>query len=245
LELAEPRRDGLFTGAWAVVMPAEPPQDTMYLPTVRMDSTGAIVETLGLQPVVFPRRERTSVGGQELTAPSSPSDAPLSIQTPDGSYLVRRSTGGAQGRATFTVARMVGLADTVFHLEVRYEPKDFDPATLDSLLFPYAGRYVERTGMDTAAVADALRRALTLPAHQPPISYGRVGQDTTLWLRREEGASAMYAWVVISPQGEPRGTFVLPRSATILWTDGDEMWVSLPDDLEVPWLVKYRLEGGG
>jgi hypothetical protein len=87
----------------------------------------------------------------------------------------------------------------------------------------------------------ALRRSLPLPKFAPPISMARVDQDGTLWLRREDDGGPSFEWILLGPGGEPMGRLDLPREVTVQWRDGDAVWASVPDELGVPWVVRYRL----
>lgn len=42
---------------------------------------------------------------------------------------------------------------------------------------------------------------------------------------------------------EPRGRLELPREHGTAWSGGDTAWVIEPDEFDVPWLVRYRIEG--
>jgi len=48
------------------------------------------------------------------------------------------------------------------------------------------------------------------------------------------------------PQAPPRsdvpvGVVEVPRGVRIAWSRGDDVWGVEPDDLGVPWLVRFRL----
>jgi len=68
-----------------------------------------------------------------------------------------------------------------------------------------------------------------------------VGTDGTIWLRlRSRGDH--YAWLVLDPRGEPLDTVRVPRNQWILSASLDELWVSETDELDIPSVVRFRIE---
>jgi len=47
--------------------------------------------------------------------------------------------------------------------------------------------------------------------------------------------------LVLSPDGTARGELTLPARRRIAWSSGDTVWMVEPDDVDVPWLVKYQM----
>ena len=80
-----------------------------------------------------------------------------------------------------------------------------------------------------------------------PIGWSHAGEDACLWVEvvQEDQESPMSHWDVLDPEGEVRGGVELPRTGLrILRLHGDDVWASVADDLDVPWLVRYRLVPG-
>jgi hypothetical protein len=50
--------------------------------------------------------------------------------------------------------------------------------------------------------------------------------------------------VVLDPEGFPRAAIELPSQVRPLWASGETLWAVVPDELEVPWVVRYRMRGG-
>jgi hypothetical protein len=48
--------DGTLTSAWGVMIPENPPADTFLIPIVRMDTSGAVIDTVRHQSWAFPDR---------------------------------------------------------------------------------------------------------------------------------------------------------------------------------------------
>ena len=82
------------------------------------------------------------------------------------------------------------------------------------------------------------------PPFRLPITYFQVGADESLWLLRDMAESPVAQWVVLDPEGRPRGALELPTAVRLLWLNGDTFWAVVPDELEVPWVVRYRIRPG-
>ncbi len=92
-------------------------------------------------------------------------------------------------------------------------------------------------------IARVLRAAMDFPEYQPAIQYPWAAENGSIWVRLWSGNQPTAQWLLIDPVGRPTGRVELPSGATLLWHEGAVVWVSEPDGYEVPWLVRYRLEG--
>jgi hypothetical protein len=90
-------------------------------------------------------------------------------------------------------------------------------------------------------VEKALRDAVELPPFQTPIAQAVVGDDGSVWLRREDDGGPVFRWLVLDARGNPVGRFELPRSVTIRWAHMGLFYGSAVDDMGIPWLVRYRV----
>jgi hypothetical protein len=75
----------------------------------------------------------------------------------------------------------------------------------------------------------------------PPVTYVAVGQDSSIWLRREEVSGDSAVWNVLDPSGEAVGTLRLPSGQTVVAAKGDVVAAIELDDLDVPYVIRYRL----
>ena len=98
--------------------------------------------------------------------------------------------------------------------------------------------------VDTSEFRRAVQEAMPLREYLPPVSLAVVRRDGSIWMRREDVSPDSWRWTVLSADGTARGTFALPRRATVHWTDGERIWVVELDDFDVPWVVRYRLVEG-
>jgi hypothetical protein len=145
-----------------------------------------------------------------------------------------------------------GLAgDTVFHREIHYRPVPYSTAELDSVA-ARAARGAPGGGVGfvpgAEAVPDnydvirrALREAMDFPPFRQPVVYAAVGKDESVWIFRDDFASDVDRWIVLNPDGLPRGELELPSNTRISWIEGDLIWAVVPGEFDVPWLVRYRI----
>jgi hypothetical protein len=68
-----------------------------------------------------------------------------------------------------------------------------------------------------------------------------IAADGSVWIRRSEIGGEAVRWILLSANGEPQGVIELPRAARVLWSRSDTLWAAIPDELDVPWLVRYRI----
>ena len=98
------RPDGLFTAAMNMIisrMGGAPTgigaRDTVAVPRVLFDASGAVVDTIGWDPYPPPEQgtvERIEVGKTRYTVPSPPSDRPLIVYLADGRFIIDRIPAG-------------------------------------------------------------------------------------------------------------------------------------------------------
>ena len=90
----------------------------------------------------------------------------------------------------------------------------------------------------------AIRSEMEYPPFRLPIQGVQVGRDESLWLMRDSGETPNAHWIVLDPEGLPRGEVELPKTVRPLWMAGDTLWAAVTDELEIPWLVRYRIRPG-
>lgn len=243
------------------------PTDRIPVPLVLFDATGGVTDTIGWAGRPPPRMwrppseesappELVQIGDRRLMAPTPPSTLPWWEPLPDGYLLVESPLARSADEGTVSVTR-IGLADdTVYSRELRYRPRRYSSADLDSIavraargeaggMVPFSPAGQARPAPDDVdAVARALRGAMTFPEFQVEIQSVWLAQDGSLWLRRRVADGSPAHWVAIDPDGRVRGRLELPSNVRMMWGDGDVIWVVEPDDHDVQWLVRYRIGPG-
>lgn len=243
------------------------PTDSIPVPLVLFDPSGAVADTAGWAPRPPPRMWRppseddiqyqmVTVGDQRFMVPSPPTALPVWIAVPDGYVSVETPHAQSAEDGAVRIARIAASGDTLFHRELRYAPQPYTEADLDSIasraargsaggmapIAPAAGGGAPPPPDDPQLVARRLRDRMRFPEFRLPIERSWVAQDGSVWLKRPEGADLLAQWVVLDPDGAPRGTVRLPDNANVVWHRGDSLWAVVPDELDVPWLVRFRLE---
>ena len=89
---------------------------------------------------------------------------------------------------------------------------------------------------------DRMMEALDAPAFHPPVSAVVAGSDGTIWLRREPVHQERVGWVVLNDKGERIALAESPIGLEIGAASRDQVWGVIKDDLDVSYLVRYRIQ---
>jgi hypothetical protein len=262
------RPDGLFFSEFTTVSynrnaPASPvqPSDSIPVPRVLFDATGAVVDTVGWDPsppprmvpppgYVSPPSETIELGSNRYRVPIPPSALPTWTALGDGRIIFDQPLP-TEVDAIFTVTRLDLASDTVYSRRIHYRPESYTVEKLDSIAdaaarVPGGGVYLASVGppapepfADPLTVR-AIREKMNFPEFQSTITSAWVAQDEGLWLRRVANGD-IARWVILDAEGLPRGGLTLPANSRIVWSRGDSFWAVELDELDVPWLVRYRL----
>jgi hypothetical protein len=172
----------------------------------------------------------------------------------DGYIVVETPLAATAERGAVRLTRLDVAGDTVYDRELRYTPLRYTDADLDSIAARAArgsaggmvpvvvgGGGGRPPPANPDAVARALRGAMSFPDFQLPILRSWLAQDESVWLRRPEGDNPLARWVLLDPEGSPRGQLELPADLRILWSRGDTFWAVDLDEYDVQWVVRYRI----
>jgi hypothetical protein len=210
-------------------------------PFLRVDTTGQAIDTLSQE-----RREkrlfRVDQRGVTLYFPTPFEDAPLAALMRDGSgvVVVDRPVATRKRDATFGVTLVSPAGDTVFSRTFAYEPRPVPDEVVRRTAEGLAP--ARRNGPDPAAIEASLRANDLVPSTLPPVTGLTVGQDGSIWLRREEVAGDSMLWNVLDRTGALRGALRLPARDSVAAARGDLVAAVYADELDVPYVVTYRLE---
>jgi len=256
------RPDGTFTG-WLMMVgssrddPPSPvgPDDRVPIPHVRFNAQGEVIDTLGWMPGPPPRIQPppgygadrfrvTSIGSRQFVVPNPPTELPTWLSLDDGYIAVDVPYATAQDIGAFTVTR-IGLAgDTIYHRTFTYQPVSYTDEELDSAAAQGA-RGFGNAGAPTDEIRVAqnvLRSELEFPELKLPIRHTWLAQDDGVWFVRDDLPGAPARWVLLGPDGNPRGELQLASNTVPLWSRKDTLWAAEYDDTDVPWLVRYRIK---
>ena len=139
----------------------------------------------------------------------------------------------------------IGLdGDTVFAAAIPYDPVPLPAERFDSTV----AAMVEDWGgsVDEADIREAMYR----PAYLPAVVGAMQAADGTIWLRRfdpvesQDGESMTESWV-LDAEGVPVARALFPAGVRVAVIDGDTVWGIEMDELDVQYIVRYRLVKGG
>jgi len=257
------RADGLLTSdmtsfSFTASAPPGPSaeSDTVMVPRVLFDGTGAVVDTVGwfaYPPMPTGGSERVEIKGTRYAVPRATVDQELRTMMDDGGYYIARPRPATAETTEFTVSRIAESGDTLWRKAFRYTPARYTDAYLDSMAWrsaripgaaynPDTGPAPTPEGIDIDVVQRTVRDAMHWPEFQLPVEAAIVGDDGTLWLRREDDGGLAYRYMVIDGEGVVRGVIAVPRRLQVRWISADRFWAVDTDELEVPWLVRFRYD---
>ena len=257
-----PRRmddEGLFVGQSGMSYPGDddaPAADSVNVPRIRFDADGQIVDTVGTHPSFRPRDlDPLDVGSSTFMVPRPRGSDPAVVLHADGYTRIDQTLPDTS--AAVRITRIRHPADTLHSRLLRYDPKGFPAELLNELAKGQAHQVgplmvlndgeidrLERHAEDTAAARRALIRRMEaeFPEHQLPVQRTRTGADGSLWLLREGvGDDEEARWTILDAGLEPVGEVAVPVDVSVRWSSGDTIWARVHDELDVPWLVRYRL----
>jgi hypothetical protein len=256
--------DGLFVGDRSGTRGrGEPPPprdsllDTIWVPRVRFNALGKIVDTAGTYP--YPRYDQgtvyVSAGSGRYAVPDPPFAGPITVPYSNGFLRVYRYPADAAGRHNFRIVRLGRAGDTLFTRTVRYTPVAIPESELDSvardearssgrmLIMTHAGSVtLDRNAADSLVAYNVIRAAMKWPRFRVPVDDYRKGRDGSLWLSHPGTAPHDTRWFLLGADGAPLGTLTFPPETFARWSSADTVWAVQYDSLDVPFVVRFSLK---
>lgn len=220
--------------------------DDVLVPFVQMTRAGRPIRSFGL----------VSVTGEfgTLRGARSVLNFSLPVQThslwdlaSDGSSLVvvDRPAAGRWDATHFRVVRYRAPGQVAFDRRLPYRPREFPAAVRDSLREKMVDILMESGFARVRGRAEALvDDSISIPPFQPPVSHVAAGRDGTTWLRREHAEGGTVRWLVLDAAGNPLAEAAAPSGLTILEARRDTVWGVEHDEMDVPYVVRYRVRAG-
>jgi hypothetical protein len=214
-------------------------------PLLRLSREGAVQDTLALVPLTeFAFFEPTTRDGAVgiMTYPSFLRDDPEVALSPDSESIVvvfGQFPGAAEGR--FRVIRFSSSGDTILDREYSVAPRPLAEADKRRAFDRLFSHSIAREAFDRGA----LERAMPLPSHFPPVTGAVPGFDGSIWLRGVElPESDSVSRTVLGSNGDPLFFTLVPKRLRVLGATATTVWGVLPDSLDVPFVIRYRVTGG-
>ncbi|MGE0158401.1 MAG: hypothetical protein AB7T31_03260 [Gemmatimonadales bacterium] len=220
-----------------------PGVDLSHVPTLRADRRGEILDTFATSSY---ERMWTSIetdNGNPLTVTQTFDDEPIVAISRDGRRVatVERPTPTSGETTTFRVTVTDPAAnEIVFTRAYEYLPVTIDPTVVDSAV-AQSVRARLRFFTSQARAEAAVRAALRIPGHFLPVARAEYSEGGDLWLAREDLPDADQAWWVVGEMGDVVARVTLPMGFDPQLIRTDELWGVQPDELDVPYVVKYRI----
>lgn len=149
-----------------------------------------------------------------------------------------------QGR--FRVSSLSLEGDTIATAVYEYTPVAFPESVVDSTFQELVNRLVERFGVSRSEAAQAVREEIYLPDYHPPVGFVVAFDDGSLWLYRHNPRPGVeMEWQVIAPNGSRVARIDLPPDLTPMVIRGEYVWGVRHDELDVPYVVRYRTSREG
>lgn len=239
-----PRADGTFLGApvqWVI-------DDSIRIPVVTFAGTGEIADTLRWDLLRTPQVD-DGMGGRTAVSVGTATLYLRDRLLPHGVVrfrsvhhtvavdVSRQDDGRSTLGARLTVVRADG--DTLMETQFSYEPLPVPESAINQELQSLLA-FAEQVGAGRAAAESTIRGHVTIPPHLFPVTTAVVTEDGGVWLRREDTGAPTVRWSVLDAAGAPAGEVYLPVGAQVEWVGEDRLWVSIQDELDVPFLIRYR-----
>jgi hypothetical protein len=157
---------------------------------------------------------------------------------------VDREAPTAADQASFRVSKTGFDGDTLFASSVGFDPRPIDAAEVDSILDAVGESLAASQFFSVTAARGREMAAATLyrPAFQPGVTQLRIAKDGGIWLAGAPEGSGRTEWLALDRDGRPLGRVRLPSNVNPLVIDPPFLWGSETDELDVPYVVRYRVE---
>jgi hypothetical protein len=127
-----------------------------------------------------------------------------------------------------------------------YQPQVLPSAEIDSILgrrissFQSFARLEGRLSDDEAE--NAYRQSVPVPSYRPPLQRALVGVEGDIWLEWASAPGEGTAWWILDATGEPIASVRRAERLDIRAVGREHVWAVITDSLDVPYLVRYRIE---
>ena len=161
----------------------------------------------------------------------------------DGLLVLESRAWTGTGDPAVTVTKIGLTGDTVFTAPLPYDPVPLSAERFDSAV---AAMVEDWSGFGEPVPEAEIRDAMYRPAYLPAVRGVMRAEDGTIWLRRfdpvesEDGESMTESWV-LDAEGAPLARALFPADLRVAVIDGDAVWGIEMDELDVQYIVRYRL----
>lgn len=220
-----PLRDGTFMWMRRPPFSSSGPATPEAIPFAKIDADGRRLALIWEQPW-----EPHDDAGQPF------GDAHLSGLGRRGLLVVDRRVWTGTGDPAIRVSEIGFDGDTIFTAAVPYDPVPLTAERFDSVVRAWAGDGAEA----------GIREAMFRPSYLPAVSHLIGGRDGTIWLRRFDpvevaAGESMREWWVLDSEGSPLARALTPVDLVVKLITDEMIWGVERDELDVEYIVRYRL----
>jgi hypothetical protein len=99
--------------------------------------------------------------------------------------------------------------------------------------------------IDRREAADLARNTYPVPETYPPVSAAAPSSDGGLWLAAWPNADESRRWYILDSQGRLVAQTQTPARVTVRFILDGKAWGVERDELDVPFVVRYRVSSAG
>lgn len=259
-----PLADGTFLGTRVLSgnIPAFFTADSLSLP--RFEPDGSLVDVIAkiAQPTRVPLSDG-NFAAHPMESWIGESWLPVEV-TPDGTAVIFVQNVRTETPASFDLVRMGIDGNGQMARRIPFEPRPVSSSEGDWLREVFgnwlAGDYQPRpSAFLSEATLERRRReaaaAIPIPQHYPPVRRLVAGEGGTIWVLRElTPPDLVDLWDVYGPEGDLEGSVRIRdgRSGRVPWfprltifrASRVEVWGTTMDELDVPYIHRYRVRRG-
>ncbi len=247
---SSPLRDGTFLGVSPGWSHAIATGTLTASPYAHLDGDGRRLATIWSMPYlprdVFAILADDGVGGSFSSQPFGDGFMPTVGQR--GLLVLERRVWTGTGEPSVRVSRIDFNGDTLLTAAIPYEPVPLPAERFDSVLAAWTESWTNRPGRFSATAAD-VREAMYRPEYLPAVDAIMEAEDGTIWLQRfdpivSESGESMTEWWVLDLDGAPLARALTPSGLSVRAISGNVVWGVESDELDVEYIVRYRLVKG-
>lgn len=239
---------GVLRNGTFVAQPPVPPTlgmngERAVVPILQLNRDGSIVRQV--HRLLWRSRTGTIVGSGSVIMFLQPiKTGTLYALAPDGSLVafVDSEPAASGRRATFDLLSLSPAGDTLLSRAYYYTPREIPATVADSIRTGLVETFV-LNGLTRSQAREAVKDHAIIPTYYPPVDRVVVSTARRVWLRVSGANESSAQWIVIDSDGEMRGYTRAQASLEILEVSDTEVWGVTRDELDVPYIVRYRIEG--
>jgi hypothetical protein len=215
------------------------------IPLIHVGQDGEVFDTLAGLPTPNTVISIRTPRGTAIQGPQPISPRAQYAVAADGSEVVVVTQPGERGEeAQLSIRWFDPDGRQVRAADLSYDPLPLPESVADSIVDGWVESLAEGgTFPSTADARRAVADAMYLPDMQPPVTDLTVAADGDLWLRREAfPPDGVVRFTVVAPNGEAVGEAVGPPTLRLMHVDGSHAWGVVEDEMDVSYVVRYRIE---